>query len=227
MVGDARVNQHRANPVVTTMRAESIRVGRMRLCLLALGPTLLASDSAFHGSVLTLAAGLLLLVGWLTNVACPANVSTPVRQVVGLVVIAAAVAAFDMLLQARSSVSHDAIGRIVPLLSLVAYTAWFTNPEYPEARERVGAILQRLAWLTLLPLLCGALRELFAHASVFAGESSTGLPAALQWQASAGAWGGLLIAQRAPFVFFALALLLALLRLRQPSDAPSKTSEPA
>ncbi|MEO8670431.1 MAG: Rnf-Nqr domain containing protein [Tahibacter sp.] len=195
--------------------------------LLAVTPLLVASDSATHGAILALATLLVLLTVGLVHWVCRKLNDNTTRRAIGIMTAAGAVAWVDLLVRGIVPAGHASLAANVPLLAIAAYAMWYTTPQVSNIGSMWLDSLRTSLLLVGLPLLIGALRELCAHASLFAGANSAGLPSSWETHWSGRAIDGLLIAQRAPTAWLFLALLIALLRGARPKRATPPARGPA
>jgi electron transport complex protein RnfE len=183
----------------------------------ALLPLVVASHDAVTAVAFGVANGLVLLAVLPLLASLRPRFGAPLRGPASALVVAGAVTALGLVLQATLPALH---ARLAPLLPLLAVGALILLQHDGLAGPGAGAALRaaaRVAAAGALALLaCGALRELLGRGTLFAGAGALlGLPGLEASLARRGPWllaslpaGGLLL----------LGLLSALLR-RRPGDA--------
>ncbi len=180
--------------------------------LLGLCPLLAVTSTLINGLALGLATLLTLLVsntlvsvsrGWLRP---------EVRIAVYVLIIACAVSAIELAMNAWFHGLYTALGIFVPLI--VTNCTILARAETFASRQPVGwAMVDALAMgtgFTGVLIVLGGLRELLGQGTWLAGAALMFGPHADAWTFSAGdAYPGFLLAALPPGAFFALGLLLA------------------
>lgn len=203
--------------------------------LLGLCPLLAVTTTAVNGLGLGLATLLVLLtsnvlVSLIRNV-----VRTEIRLPVFVLIIASAVTAIELIMNAWFHQLYLILGIFIPLIvtncGIIGRAEGFAvhNPVGPSALD---ALTMGLGFTAVLVVL-GALREmlgagtLFADAHLMFGEAAKGLT--LEWEA----YSGFLLAILPPGAFIGLGLLIAVKnvvdarRARRPAPVPDSEPEAA
>jgi electron transport complex protein RnfE len=203
--------------------------------LLGLCPLLAVTTSAINGLGLGLATLLVLLISS-TLVSVIRNVVRPeIRLPTFVLIIASAVTAIELAMNAWFHELYGILGIFIPLIvtncGIIGRAEGFAsrNPILPSMFD---ALMMGLGFAAVLVVL-GALREmigqgtLFADAHLMFGEAARGL--ALEWEA----YEGFLLAVLPPGAFIGLGLLIAVKNVvdaraaARPAPAPEPEPEAA